>query len=102
MRPLGNLSASARTLDRSLKRREGANMADEAAAPSEEEVESASDPVPDSTADEVAADEATEAAVPREPMSPLKAATIVGVALVVAMGALAGWSGYRYYENRKA
>ncbi|WP_199255319.1 Mce protein [Mycolicibacterium mengxianglii] len=39
--------------------------------------------------------------VPREPMSPVKLATIIGLVVVLALGATVGWLGYRAAESRK-
>jgi Mce-associated membrane protein len=44
----------------------------------------------------------SDTAVRRAPMSPLKAATVVGLVLVLATGGLAGWSVYQYVQNRHA
>ena len=53
--------------------------------------------------DEEAVDEEAEEAAPAKPrMSHLKLATIVGLALVVALAALTGWLGFRTYQSHQA
>ena len=58
------------------------------------------------TADEADADEAEEATAEEKPakppMSHVRLATIAGLVLVLALGGLTGWLGFRAYESRKA
>ena len=102
-------------------------MADDAAAPGGELKESTSEgegteaeadsaaAEPESTATEVEASDAesteTEAETDEEtadekpakpPMSHVRLATIAGLVLVLALGGLTGWLGFRAYESRKA
>ena len=101
-------------------------MADDAAAPggelkespSQAETEAEADSAaaePESTATEVEASDAesteTEAETDEEtadekpakpPMSHVRLATIAGLVLVLALGGLTGWLGFRAYESRKA
>ena len=57
----------------------------------------------DETGDEAVADgDETAAAPAKPPMSHVKLATIAGLVLVVVLGGLTGWLGYRAYESRKA
>ena len=49
-------------------------------------------------ADEETADEKP----PKPPMSHVRLATIAGLVLVLALGGLTGWLGFRAYESRKA
>lgn len=85
-------------------------MADDAATPSGEVSESASEAEVTATDEspetpEDAAVEDFDAAVVEESakpgMSHLKLATIVGVVVVLALGGLAGWLGFRAYESQK-
>ncbi len=102
-------------------------MADDAAAPGGELSESTPEAErtdaeadsaaaePESTATEVEASDAesteTEAETDEEtadekpakpPMSHVRLATIAGLVLVLALGGLTGWLGFRAYESRKA
>ncbi len=53
--------------------------------------------------EEEAVDEEAEEAAPAKPrMSHLKLATIVGLALVVALAGLTGWLGFRTYQSHQA
>ena len=55
----------------------------------------------DADADE--AEEATAEEKPaKPPMSHVRLATIAGLVLVLALGGLTGWLGFRAYESRKA
>jgi Mce-associated membrane protein len=51
---------------------------------------------------EDAAEDYDEAKPAKPPMSHVKLATIVGLALVVALAGLTGWLGFRAYESHKA
>lgn len=85
-------------------------MADDAATPSGEVSESASEAEVTATEEtlETPEDEAAEdfdEAVAEEPakpgMSHLKLATIVGLVVVLALAGLVGWLGFRTYESQK-
>ncbi|WNG80811.1 Mce protein [Mycobacterium sp. ITM-2016-00316] len=85
-------------------------MADDAATPSGEVSESASEAEATVTEEtlETPEDEAVEdfddavAEEPAEPgMSHLKLATIVGLVVVLALAGLVGWLGFRTYESQK-
>jgi Mce-associated membrane protein len=97
-------------------------MADDAAAPAGELSKPAAEPVepaekldddiveqsgtevpgePDGTGDQVETDLAEGAAAPREPMSHVRLATIVGLVAVIALAGLSGWLGFRAYESRQ-
>jgi Mce-associated membrane protein len=56
----------------------------------------------DSTADDEATDEATEAAPPKPRMSHVKLATIAGLILVLVLAGLTGWLGFRAYKTYQA
>ena len=75
-------------------------MADEPAGPEDE------DATPDeveATTEVEGAEEAGEPmAAPAPPRSHVRLALIVGTVVVVALGGLVGWLGYRAYEARKA
>lgn len=93
-------------------------MADDAATPSGEVSESASEA--DAVAETAAVEETTEtpeesvedtegvedfdeavaAAEPKAPMSHVRMATIVGLVVVVALAGLVGWLGFRAYESK--
>lgn len=91
-------------------------MADDAATPTGEVSESASEPVEsaavepaadaedfDAVADDEAVDDevaADEAAVAKTGMSHVRLATIVGLVVVVALAGLVGWLGVRAYESQ--
>ncbi len=87
-------------------------MADEPAVPEDEagtavdaEAEAADDAdeiVDDEIVEETAADDAPKEAAAKSERSHVRLALIVGVAVVVALGALTGWLGYRAYEARAA
>ena len=101
-------------------------MADDAAAPdgelkespSQAETEAEADSAaaePESTATEVEASDAESTEAKDEtdeetadekpakaPMSHVRLATIAGLVLVLALGGLSGWLGFRAYESRKA
>ncbi|MGK2870326.1 MAG: Mce protein [Mycobacterium sp.] len=81
-------------------------MADDAATPTGEVSESASEPV-EAAAVEPAADVEDfdavaddEAAVAKPGMSHIRLATIVGLVVVVALAGLVGWLGVRAYESQ--
>ncbi len=97
-------------------------MADDAAAPGGELSETAAEPESEATevqpseatdvgedvadvaggeADETA-DEAADERPPKPPMSHVRLATIAGLVLVLALGGLTGWLGFRAYESRQA
>ncbi|SEH68415.1 Mce-associated membrane protein [Mycolicibacterium rutilum] len=48
------------------------------------------------------AEDAAEEAAPKPRMSHVKLATIAGLVLVLVLGGLTGWLGYRAYESRQA
>jgi Mce-associated membrane protein len=80
-------------------------MADEPAAPEDEaatpdEAESTTETEADAEVDAEAEVEA--APVPKPARSHVRLALIVGTVVVVALGGLVGWLGYRAYEARKA
>ena len=100
-------------------------MADDAVAPEDELIESSIDeatesPEPDTDSDAAEDFEAAEAAevddaeaaeaaevevttpAPREPMSRVKLATIIGLVMVLALGGLVGWVGWRAYQSHQA
>ena len=66
----------------------------------------ASDAESTETEDDADADEAEEATAEEKPakppMSHVRLATIAGLVLVLALGGLTGWLGFRAYESRKA
>jgi Mce-associated membrane protein len=62
--------------------------------------DSADDNADSANYDDEAPDEEAAPAKPR--MSHLRLATIVGLVLVVALGGLAGWLGFRTYQSHKA
>jgi Mce-associated membrane protein len=75
----------------------------DAAKAEETTAETAESEITDEDADEAdEAGEAGEAAPAKRRMSHVMAATIVGLVLVVALGALTGWLGFRAFESRKA
>jgi Mce-associated membrane protein len=92
-------------------------MADDAAAP-EGELSEASTSTPDETSesppaadttekiDDTATDEDAEpfplTAEPKPGMSHVKLAAIIGLVVVLALGGLVGWLGYRAYESHQA
>jgi Mce-associated membrane protein len=73
------------------------DSADAVADDADDDVPAEDDVADGDVADEDVADEAQ----PREPMSRVRLAMIAGLILVVAMGGLAGWSGYKFYESRQ-
>jgi Mce-associated membrane protein len=85
-------------------------MADDAAAPEGETSEGSSEAEGDDVAAKAetdAADAAEEETVeppasPKRRMSHVRLATIVGLAVVVALAGLCGWLGFRAYESRKS
>ena len=89
-------------------------MADDAAAPGGELSETAAEPESEATdvgedlGEDVAdvagaeADETADERPPKPPMSHVRLATIAGLVLVLALGGLTGWLGFRAYESRQA
>ncbi|MDT5007611.1 MAG: Mce-associated rane protein [Mycobacterium sp.] len=62
----------------------------------------AAKPESETDADADADDDDVESKPARPRMSPVRLATIIGLAAVVALAGLTGWLGYRAYESRKA
>ena len=89
-------------------------MADDAAAPGGELSETAAEPESEATeaqasetedvvdSDNADHDETADEKPPKRPMSHVRLATIAGLVLVLALGGLTGWLGFRAYESRKA
>jgi Mce-associated membrane protein len=73
---------------------ESAHVSDEGAS------DGASDEATD--ADDDAAEDTAEEKPAKPPMSHMRLATIAGLVLVLALGGLTGWLGFRAYESHKA
>jgi Mce-associated membrane protein len=56
----------------------------------------------DTAVDGKADDGCDDAAPAKEPMSPVRLATVVGLVMVVGLAALAGWLGFREYQSHQA
>jgi Mce-associated membrane protein len=69
-------------------------VADEASPEAPEEI------VEETTEDTI--EDTGQAVKARQPWSHVKLATVVGLAIVVALGGLTGWLGYRAYQARQA
>jgi Mce-associated membrane protein len=80
----------------------GADDTDAGDAASNESVEESDDATSDDETDAPTDDGDTAEAPTKQRMSHVRLATIAGLVLVVTLGGLTGWLGYRAYESRKA